>query len=343
MNNLTINDFDYHLPEELIASTPSDIRDESRLLIVNEMKNVTFRNIIDYIKPDDLLIFNNSKVFKARLFGNKPTGGKIELLIERILNDKQIIAHIRSNKSIPVGLTILCKNNLELKVIETLNGLFKLEATAPLDWINYLDQVGHVPLPPYIRRSDNKTDDTRYQTVYAENYGSVAAPTAGLHFTEELIAKIKQMGATVDFVTLHVGSGTFKPVSVENISDHVMHHEYYTIKPSTVELIKQTKEKNGRVIAIGTTSVRTLETVAKTDYTELSGDTNIFITPGFEFRVVDALITNFHLPKSTLLMLVSAFSGIDKIKNAYKYAIDNQFRFFSYGDAMLLNLNKDNK
>ncbi len=341
MQNLTLNDFDYYLPEELIANTPSAKRDESKLLIVDELKTTIFKNIIDYINPHDLLIFNDSKVFKARLFGNKPTGGKVEILIEKIIDNKTIIAHVRSNKTINYDLNIICPNQLKLSVTKKLNGLFELKSTEFVDWIHYLEQYGHVPLPPYIKRSDNQTDNTRYQTIYAREYGSVAAPTAGLHFTEELINQIKNKGALIDFVTLHVGSGTFKSVSVDKIADHVMHQEYYTVKASTIDLINQTKQNGGRVIAVGTTSVRTLETVALNNYVTLNGDTNIFITPRFEFKVVDTLITNFHLPKSTLMMLVSAFAGMNTIKNAYLYAINNKFRFFSYGDAMLLNLNKD--
>lgn len=344
MNKLKVNDFDYVLPEELIATNPTDIRDQSRLLIVENAEkanpittyDLLFNQVADHIQPNDLVIFNNSKVIKARLFGQKASGGRVELLIERILESNEVIAHIRLNKTINLGLNILLPDEQCLIVTEKLDGLFKLSSAKAIDWIDYLDKFGHIPLPPYMKRSSTTNDDTRYQTVYAKDHGSVAAPTAGLHFTAELLEKIQHKGAKIAYITLHVGSGTFKPVSVEYISEHKMHSEVYSISPSTLELIKNCKKNGGNIIAVGTTSLRTLETIARNNFTQLTGETDIFITPGFEFKLVDKLITNFHLPKSTLLMLVSAFSGISTIKQVYQYAVTNKYRFFSYGDAMLL-------
>ncbi|MCC2645095.1 MAG: tRNA preQ1(34) S-adenosylmethionine ribosyltransferase-isomerase QueA [Burkholderiales bacterium] len=337
--NMQLNDFDYDLPEGLIAKEPSAKRDSSRLLIPcgKQLTEKHFSDIVDYINKDDLLVFNNSRVIKARLLGNKPSGGKIEILVERILDDLTIIAHVRSNKTIQVGLIVLLPDNVKVQVIETLNGLFKLKFEHSLNIIQFLDKFGHIPLPPYINRADNNLDAERYQTVYAKSNGSVAAPTAGLHFSTELLDKVKQKGIQTAFITLHVGSGTFKPVSVNNIEQHKMHSEYYNVEEKTIELIKQVRNNGGKIIAVGTTTLRTLETIANNDLRLRKGETDIFITPGYKFKLVDKLITNFHLPKSTLLMLVSAFAGMDNIKNAYRYAIENEYRFFSYGDAMLLS------
>lgn len=332
-------DFDYTLPEELIANTPPAIRGDSRLLSVQGRKltDYKFSDLVDLVNPHDLIIFNDSKVIKARLLGNKPTGGKIEILIERILPTNEIIAHVRSNKTIPIGLIINLEGRLSVVVTEKIEGLFKLMPQTPIQWLNYLEDYGHVPLPPYIKREDTIEDNTRYQTVYAKNEGSVAAPTAGLHFTDELINKIKSKGANIAYVTLHVGSGTFKPVTASYINEHKMHSEMYSITNEVINLIHQCKSKGGSIIAVGTTSVRTLETVAANNYNQLFGETDIFITPGFKFRIVDKLVTNFHLPKSTLLMLVSAFAGIDNVKAAYTHAINNNYRFFSYGDACIFS------
>ena len=334
---LKIIDFDYTLPLELIANTPMDNRDESRLLVLENQNilDLYFKQITDFIKPNDLLILNNSLVLNARLFGQKSTGGKIELLIERILPNNNIIAHIRSNKQISLQMVINLDNNFSATVIKKLDGLFELSSNV-LNWFTYLEQFGHTPLPPYIKRNDTLIDKTRYQTIYAKLPGSVAAPTAGLHFTKELLSCIENQGTQIGYVTLHVGSGTFKPINTMFVHQHKMHSEVYTIPQETVNLIHQCKAKGGRIIAVGSTSLRTLETYAKSNYTCTHGETDIFITPGFEFKLVDKLITNFHLPKSTLLMLVSAFSGSDNIKMAYTHAIKNRYRFFSYGDAMLL-------
>ena len=338
----TLSDFDYELPPELIAKTPAAERDQSRLLVVNDhdLHDTTFNHIVDYINKNDLVVFNNSKVIKARLFGNKLSGGKIELLVERILDNKHFTAHIRSNKTINLGLEIILPGEVMVTVVQKLDGLFKLVINSSIDFLAYLDEFGNIPLPPYINRSADTLDDERYQTIYANPAGSVAAPTAGLHFTSKLLDKITNIGAKIAYVTLHVGSGTFKPVAVEDISQHKMHSEIYSIDQTTIDLIKQTHALNGKIIAIGTTTLRTLETIANKGLMAGNSETDIFITPGYKFKLVDKLLTNFHLPKSTLLMLVSGFAGMDRIKNAYKHAIAHKYRFFSYGDAMLLERSK---
>lgn len=337
LTNLKLSDFDYELPEELIASQPLESRSDSRLLIVNnQFEDRNFHNIIDYLNAGDLLVLNNTKVVKARLFGQKPSGGKVEVMLERVISNQEIIAHIRTSKAIKIGMQIELPNDLIMEVSERLDNIFRLKILNEIDIYAYLEQYGNLPLPPYMHRQAVIEDENRYQTVYAQYNGSVAAPTAGLHFTPELLAQIKAKGVQITYVTLHVGSGTFKPVSVENIADHKMHSEVFEISAETIDLIKQTKQNNGSVIAVGTTSLRTLESVAKRGLIPQRGETDIFITPGFKFKIVDKLITNFHLPKSTLLMLVSAFSGKQKIDTVYQHAIANKYRFFSYGDAMLL-------
>lgn len=362
MQKYTTIDFDYYLPEELIAKIPLASRDKSRLLVVKNASNLNevdsslsennrnakglnlvdaqFEQLIDYLEVGDLLVFNDSKVIKARLFGQKVSGGKIELLIERVLPNNEITAHIRSNKTINIGLEIYLPGELVVEVVEKLDGLFRLKVKNCSDnnfmWFDYLDNFGHIPLPPYMKRDAVVDDERTYQTVYAKVPGSVAAPTAGLHFTRELLEKIRAKGIDVAHVTLHVGSGTFKPVSVTNLADHKMHSEVYQVNSETVNLIQKTRSQGNKVIAVGTTSLRVLESIALSDFSVLRGDTDIFITPGFKFKVVDKLVTNFHLPQSTLLMLVSAFAGFETIKKVYQHAITNKYRFFSYGDAMLL-------
>ena len=334
---MKLSDFDYHLPEELIAKNPLSNRSDSRLLVVNEhLEDHNFSEIINYINPGDLLIRNDTRVVKARIFGHKPSGGKVEVMLERIIDQQHFIAHVRTSKRINIGMEIILPDDLVVTVSETLDGLFALQTRTPIDLYAYLEHHGNLPLPPYMQRQAEIADESRYQTVYAAHNGSVAAPTAGLHFTPELLAQIEAKGAQIASVTLHVGSGTFKPVSVENISEHKMHSEVFQINETTIELIKQAKARGGKIIAVGTTSLRTLESVAKRGLHAQSGETDIFITPGFKFQLVDKLITNFHLPKSTLLMLVSAFAGVDNIRNAYQHAIQNKYRFFSYGDAMFL-------
>lgn len=336
-NLLQLSDFDYHLPEQLIACQPLVNRDDSRLLVVDETpQDRQFKNILDYLNAGDLLVLNNTRVVKARLFGHKPTGGKVEVMLERVINNHEIIAHVGTSKAIKIGMQIELPAGISMQVIERMENIFRLRIVQDIDIYAYLEQHGNLPLPPYMQRQAALDDETRYQTVFAQHNGSVAAPTAGLHFTPELLAQIRAKGVQISYVTLHVGSGTFKPVSVENIAEHKMHSEVFEINHDTVELIKQTKLAGGKVIAVGTTSLRTLESVAKRGLYPQRGETDIFITPGFKFELVDKLITNFHLPKSTLLMLVAAFSGKTQIDASYQHAIQNNYRFFSYGDAMLL-------
>lgn len=339
---MKLSDFDYHLPEQLIATAPLKERHDSRLLIVSDkLLDQHFKDICKYISPGDLLILNNTRVIKARLFGHKPSGGKVEVMLERIVDDYSLIAHVRTSKSIKLGMQITLPE-LEVEITEILGGLFKVSSKIPVNWIEYFDKYGNLPLPPYMQRQAELSDEERYQTVYAKDEGSVAAPTAGLHFSKEILDKLEAQGTKIAYVTLHVGSGTFKPVSVENISEHKMHSEIFNISQETIDKIIHTKKEGGKIVAVGTTSMRTLETVAKRGLIAQSGETDIFITPGFKFEIVDKLITNFHLPKSTLLMLVMAFAGINEIKNAYQYAIENKYRFFSYGDAMLLTRKESN-
>lgn len=335
--NMRLSDFDYHLPIEHIASQPLVNRDDSRLLVLNDtIQDRQFKDILDYLNAGDLLVLNNTRVVKARLFGQKITGGKVEVMLERVINNYEIIAHVGTSKTIKIGMQIQLPGAISMEVIERMDNIFRLRVLQDIDIYAYLEQHGNLPLPPYMQRQAVINDETRYQTVFAAHNGSVAAPTAGLHFTPELLAQIQAKGVKISYVTLHVGSGTFKPVSVENIAEHKMHSEVFEINDTTVELIKQTKQAGGKVIAVGTTSLRTLESVAKRGLHAQRGETDIFITPGFKFELVDKLITNFHLPKSTLLMLVSAFSGKAQIDRAYQHAIQNNYRFFSYGDAMLL-------
>ncbi len=336
------SDFNYHLPEHLIAQKPLPERIASRMLCMNrvtgELKDQQFINFIDLINKDDLLVLNDTKVIPARLYGNKQTGGKVEILIERVLDGQHAIAHIRASKSPKAGSIIELDNGLSCYVTGREDDLFCLKFSDENTVLHLLDQIGHIPLPSYITRDDDKEDLTRYQTVFAKQAGAVAAPTAGLHFDQETIDKLEKKGVKKAFVTLHVGSGTFQPVRVDKLSEHVMHKEYYSVSQATVDAIKQTKEKGGRIIAIGTTSVRALESASGSGKLEAGfGDTDLFITPGYTFKSVDAMLTNFHLPESTLLMLISAFAGYDHVMNAYQHAIKQEYRFFSYGDAMFLS------
>ncbi|MFT6835373.1 MAG: S-adenosylmethionine:tRNA ribosyltransferase-isomerase [Francisellaceae bacterium] len=336
---MNTNDFDYDLPPELIARYPTAQRDGSRLLVLNketsQIEDHSFPNLIDFLKPGDLLIFNDSKVMSARLYGKKETGGAVELLIERIESKEFILAHIRSNKSPKVGSKIYIET-LCLEVCYKSDTLYQLKLLEGDIW-KVMQKFGHVPLPPYINRNDEKLDLDRYQTVYCQDYGSVAAPTAGLHFTKEMIYKIEQKGISTAYLTLHVGSGTFQPVKVDDVTQHKMHEEYIEVSENVCQLIHQTKKQGGRVVAVGTTTVRSLETSGLSGVaTPFFGPTNIFLYPGKKFNIVDAIVTNFHLPKSTLIMLISAFSSKSLILNAYQHAIDNHYRFYSYGDSMLI-------
>lgn len=335
------SDFNYQLPEALIAQKPLAERDASRLLCMDRniggIVDRQFTDLIDLIDERDLLIFNDTKVIPARLFGTKQSGGKVEILIERILDEHHAIAHVRASKSSKAGTLIELEKGYCCEVLGRADDLFQLEFKGDNSLLSILEQIGHIPLPPYITREDDQSDLTRYQTVFARAAGAVAAPTAGLHFDQAMMEKLKAKGVQSAFVTLHVGSGTFQPVRVENLSEHLMHKEYFVVLPETVAAVQQARARGGRVIAIGTTAVRALESASKSGLLEAGfGDTDLFITPGYQFRSVDAMLTNFHLPESTLLMLVSAFAGYEHIMNAYSHAIDQSYRFFSYGDAMFL-------
>lgn len=340
---MDIEDFDYHLPEELIAQTPLKDRDQSRLLVLGKqsgnIEHRHFKDVIDYFKQGDTLVLNDTRVMPARLFGIKEeTGAKVEMLMLTQIegNDWEVL--LKPAKRIQVGDKLnFGEGKIIAECIETLNQggrIMRLHFEGILQ--ERLDELGEMPLPPYIK--ERLDDPERYQTVYANEIGSAAAPTAGLHFTDELLAKIRQQGVNVAFITLHVGLGTFRPVSVENIDEHEMHSEYYQMTQETADLLNATKENGGRIISVGTTSTRTLETIRENNlqFVAESGWTDIFIYPGFEFKGVDGLITNFHLPKSTLVMLVSAFSTRENILNAYNQAVSEQYRFFSFGDAMLI-------
>lgn len=350
---MRVADFSFELPEQLIARYPKAQRTASRLMVMDgnsgKIDDLTFVNIIDQLNAGDLLVFNNTRVIPARMFGQKKTGGKIEVLVERILDDKRFLAHVRSSKSPKPGTELLLEGKVNATMIARHDALFEIEVHADDNLLHVLEDIGHMPLPPYIDRPDEDSDKERYQTVYNEKPGAVAAPTAGLHFDDELLAKIKAKGVDLAFVTLHVGAGTFQPVRVEEIQDHIMHAEYVEVPASVVEQINTTKANGGRVIAVGTTSVRSLESAAKAakteqkPLTEFYGDTDIFITPGYQFELIDGLITNFHLSESTLLMLVSAFSGYEHIMAAYRHAVEQEYRFFSYGDAMFLTRQNQRK
>lgn len=346
---MNINDFNFELPSELIAQFPLSERTASRLLCLNKntgaIQHKQFKDLPDLLLPNDLLVFNNTKVIPARMFGEKPTGGKIEILIERILDEKNALAKIKSSKKIQNGAQFILEKTVKVEVIAKRNDLFQILFHHENSILEILEKYGHIPLPPYISRKDADKDKERYQTVYAKHEGAVAAPTAGLHFDDALIEKIKSKGIETAFVTLHVGAGTFAPVRVENILEHKMHAEYMEINEETCAKIIKAKNQGGRIIAVGTTSVRCLETAAnhaannndKFFIKPFVGDTDIFIYPGYKFRCVDAMITNFHLPKSTLLMLISAFAGRENVLHAYAEAIRLKYRFFSYGDAMMIS------
>jgi S-adenosylmethionine:tRNA ribosyltransferase-isomerase len=338
---VNLDDFHYELPPELIAQTPSPERRDARLLVVGGdggLQDRRITDIVDLIEPGDLLVFNDTKVLAARLFGHKDTGGRVELLIERVLADGEALAHIKASKAPKTGARIRVTDGVELAVTAREDGLYRLRLDGPGTFDDVMRNVGHIPLPPYITRADAALDATRYQTVYGRNAGAVAAPTAGLHFDEALMQAVTARGAAIEFVTLHVGAGTFQPVRVQRIEDHTMHRERFEVPESVATAIARTRSTGGRVIAIGTTSVRALESAAADGGVRaMTGETGIFIYPGYRFRVVDALLTNFHLPGSTLLMLVSAFAGRETILAAYAHAIDERYRFFSYGDAMWLS------
>ncbi|WP_339722204.1 tRNA preQ1(34) S-adenosylmethionine ribosyltransferase-isomerase QueA [uncultured Paraglaciecola sp.] len=343
---MKLSDFHFDLPEELIARYPTEKRSSSRLMQLNgnsgEVSHKNFADIVDLIEQGDLLIFNNTRVIPARLLGQKESGGKVEVLIERVVDEHRVLAHVRASKSPKEGSKLILEGSVQVEMLARQGALFELRFLSEEPVLSVLEQFGHMPLPPYIDRPDEDSDKERYQTVYNQVPGAVAAPTAGLHFDEDILQKLKNKGVQSAFVTLHVGAGTFQPVRVDNILEHQMHSEYAEVPQQVVDAILATKAAGKRVIAVGTTSVRSIESAAQASLkagTELSpflSDTDIFIYPGYKFQLVDAMLTNFHLSESTLLMLVSAFCGKENIENAYQQAIDQKYRFFSYGDAMFL-------
>ncbi len=345
---MQVSDFHFDLPDELIARYPQPERSASRLLQLDgnsgALVDSNFTDILDQVQAGDLMVFNNTRVIPARMFGRKASGGKLEVLVERMLDDKRILAHIRCSKSPKPGSTIMLGENDEYQatMLARHDALFELEFAGEQNVLTILEQIGHMPLPPYIDRPDEDADKERYQTVYNQKPGAVAAPTAGLHFDQTLLDKLQAKGVQFAYVTLHVGAGTFQPVKVDNIFDHHMHAEYVEVSQEVVDAIAQTKARGGRIIAVGTTSVRSLESAAQsalkngTELVPYFDDTEIFIYPGYQYQLVDCLVTNFHLPESTLIMLVSAFAGYEHTMAAYQHAVAERYRFFSYGDAMFI-------
>ncbi len=339
---MQVSDFHFDLPEELIARYPKTDRSSSRLLCVDgetgELAHRQFADLEQLLCPGDLLVMNNTRVIPARLFGQKESGGKIEVLVERVLDTYQVLAHVRSSKSPKPGTRLILEGELKATMVERQDSLFLLRFDEQTPVLELLERHGHMPLPPYMEREDELEDRERYQTVYALHEGAVAAPTAGLHFDDALLERLASKGVETSFVTLHVGAGTFQPVRVESIEDHHMHSEYLQLTQQTCDAVNACRARGGRVVAVGTTSVRCLETASRSgEIQPFEGETDIFIYPGYEFKSVDLLVTNFHLSESTLLMLVSAFSGYPTMMNAYQMAIAERYRFFSYGDAMLLS------
>lgn len=333
----SLSDFDFHLPPERIAQFPLPDRSASRLLHVDgkTLHDRQFTDIIDQLQAGDLLVMNNTRVLKARFFGVKDSGGKVEALVERVLDTRTVLAQLRASKSPGPGVKIRLADAFDVTVGERAGEFFTLHFDA--DVFDLIEQYGRLPLPPYIEHAPGEVDETRYQTVFNKVPGAVAAPTAGLHFDEPLLEKLRAKGVKFAYVTLHVGAGTFQPVRTENLAEHKMHTEWYTMPQETVDAAREARAAGRDVVAVGTTSLRALESASQSGTLEAgSGDTNLFITPGYKFKTVTRLITNFHLPKSTLLMLVSAFAGFTEIRHAYQHAIANEYRFFSYGDAMLL-------
>src|SRR6266852_1886822 len=339
--NLSIEDFDYELPSELIAQHPSETRSGSRLLCVGmaSIADRRFSELPQLLAPGDLLVFNDTQVIKARLFGRKETGGHIEVLIERALSEHEALAQVHAGRPAKPGSTLRLAGGLDVRVLGGVGEFYHLRFPESGTVLELLERHGSVPLPPYITRAPRGEDERRYQTVYARSAGAVAAPTAGLHFDEPLLAALAKRGVEFAWVTLHAGAGTFQPVRVKNLAKHRMHGERYEIPEATVAAVEAAKGRGGRIVAVGTTTVRCLEASAAARGIPFAGtaETDLFITPGFDFRVADRLVTNFHLPKSTLLVLVSAFAGIERVRRAYGHAIERRYRFYSYGDAMLVD------
>jgi S-adenosylmethionine:tRNA ribosyltransferase-isomerase len=334
---LTLADFDYALPPELVAQAPLPQRSASRLLVVEgpHRSDSRFVDLPQWLRAGDLLVMNDSRVLHARLLGRKESGGQVEILVERLLEPDVALAQVRASKSPRPGSRLRLEDALDVDVLGREGEFYRLRFSG--DAAELIERHGRLPLPPYIERKAEAPDELRYQTVYARETGSVAAPTAGLHFDQELLAKLREMGVGIAYVTLHVGAGTFQPVRVENLAEHRMHSERYVMPQATADAMAATRARGGRIVAVGTTSLRVLESAALEGGLKVgAGETALFVTPGFEFRMVDVLITNFHLPKSTLLMLVSAFGGAALLRHAYAHAVASGYRFFSYGDAMLI-------
>ena len=339
---MRVSDFHFDLPEDLIARHPLAERRASRLLVLDgpsgKIEHQRFADLLSHVRPGDLMVFNDTRVIPARLWGQKASGGRIEVLVERVLDTRRVLAHVRASKAPKPGTWLLIEGGAKAVMLARHDALFELAFEE--DVLPMLERVGHMPLPPYIDRADEASDRERYQTVYAQRAGAVAAPTAGLHFDDEMLAALREAGVETAFVTLHVGAGTFQPMRVERVEDHHMHSEWLEVDQAVVDAVARCKARGGRVIAVGTTSVRSLETAARSgELAPFSGDTDIFIWPGCRFNVVDALVTNFHLPESTLLMLVSAFAGYPETMAAYRAAVEQNYRFFSYGDAMFITRN----
>jgi S-adenosylmethionine:tRNA ribosyltransferase-isomerase len=344
IRSMRLRDFHYDLPADLIAQRPLPDRGASRLLALDSAsegcRDLFFYDLPRLLRPGDLLIFNNTRVMRARLFGHKDTGGRVEILIERVLGAREALAQVRASKSPKPGRWIRLDGGARLLVSRREGDLYRLGLTEG-SFADLMSAQGHIPLPPYIQRPDDASDDARYQTVYARHSGAVAAPTAGLHFDEAMLARLREMGVGFAEVTLHVGAGTFQPVRVDDIDRHEMHAEWIEVNEDVCRQVHSARAGGGRIVAVGTTSVRSLETAAAGGELEpFRGDSRLFIRPGYRFRVVDAMITNFHLPESTLLMLVSAFAGYRAVMDAYRHAVDARYRFFSYGDAMFLSRNE---
>lgn|SRR5690554_50637 len=338
---MNVSDFHFDLPDELIARYPLRERSASRLLCLDGISGDTahryFTDLPDLLQPGDLLVFNNTRVIPARLFGKKETGGQVEVLVERVTGEHQLIAHVRASKALKDGQKVILEDGSALCMTGRSDALFHLESEAGEPVLDLLERIGHMPLPPYVDRPDETEDRERYQTVYAKEAGAVAAPTAGLHFDEAVLQALKARGVESTYVTLHVGAGTFQPVRVDRLDEHVMHSELVHVPEDAVEAVNRARARGGRVVAVGTTSVRSLESASRSGHLKaFRGETDIFIHPGYRFQTVDALVTNFHLPESTLIMLVSAFAGYKHVMHAYREAVSEKYRFFSYGDAMFI-------
>ncbi|MFA5370829.1 MAG: tRNA preQ1(34) S-adenosylmethionine ribosyltransferase-isomerase QueA [Sideroxydans sp.] len=332
-------DFDFDLPEQLVAQHPPAERGASRLLHVGAMGLVDrlFADLPALLRPHDVLVLNDTRVLKARLFGQKASGGQVEVMVERVLNPHEVLAQVRASKTPRTGSQLLLADAIPVVVLGREGEFFHLRFDAAESVDVLLDRYGKLPLPPYITHAAGDEDEERYQTVFAREHGAVAAPTAGLHFNEAMLQTLRNRGVSIAYVTLHVGAGTFQPVRVENVKDHIMHSERYNVPQATVDAIRQARVNGGRVVSVGTTSLRALESASAVDELQVGpGETEIFITPGYRFRMVDVLLTNFHLPRSTLLMLVCAFGGTERMFSAYRHAVAEEYRFFSYGDAMLI-------